>query len=121
MVPQRPRPPQRSNWATCMSCRKKGWITRKQAKEALKRYYPGQFQEMQVYRCHEGPLFHHGHRIPERFRDSDLSSCRHCHREIKRVAGYEWVHSEDDHAECGLKDLTDGVLMATPFWKVITD
>lgn len=116
MSTSRPRPPSSANWGTCVHCGKRGWLTRREAKAALKRIYPGQFQEMQVYKCSEGGnSFHHGHRVPERFRDSDLSSCRHCHRQIHRVAPEFWVH-EDERAECGLTDVEHGVLTARPFW-----
>lgn len=117
MRSQRPEPPQRANWGTCLYCGKRGWLTRRAAKRALKAIYPGQFQEMQVYLCPDGGnTFHHGHRVPERFRDSNLSSCRHCHRQIHRISAEDWAH-EDGLMECGIRDVNDGMLVATPFWR----
>lgn len=119
MVPQRPVPPQHARWATCSFCGKRGWLTRRAAKTALKRYYPHQFQEMQVYRCPDGGEgFHHGHRVPKRFRDSMVSACRHCHREIHRSEDEAWFHVDDERTDCGIRSLDTGVLMAEPGWMV---
>lgn len=115
-------PPRRALWLTCEFCTKRGWVARKEAKVALRAYYPHEFQTMHVYRCKQGGyLFHHGHRIPTRFRDSLVSACVNCHRQVHRESAetLEWTHVDDGRVECGLRDLDRGILVALPGWMAI--
>jgi hypothetical protein len=87
------------------------------AKAALKEIFPGRFQEMAVYRCElNTAVYHHGHRVPERFRESDLSSCRNCEKVIRRDGADSWLH-EDGSLQCEQPSWTGEPLVATPFWK----
>lgn len=49
---------------TC-ACRKRAYLSRKDARRSLRRLFPGDRDGMQVYRCHLDPAYYHfGHPRP---------------------------------------------------------